>query len=1727
MALTAQQITALNIGLSANLNQLDARLATAAFRETLPLVGDNLGASVDAAAPATQHHKAIKAAVSAALDSLPAGSSEAQLQTALNTALGDLASVVVVDTGTNIEVRFQSSKAYNLGNIEVEGNLGMPGLGLEVTGAVVPTTAQYAESFTVGLKKGAASPYYFDATSENINVLVQVDGSNLANRPGDFSGLAAKISTTGSDTAFNGLFHLEVAGGQLTSSAASVGIIKGVTTLDASFDADIHVVTDVPGGVLPDIDSNVAVSWGFDDVVVNGKAANNANFGTKPEVTIASGLAIPSFVTDFLNPIFTKIKMVTDPIKPIVTMLAAPIPVITDLGIAQNFGALLGVGDQVAALQNIINIVDAGASLMDGSTIQMGSLALGADVRLANLTPEKLFASGLFTPGAGLASQSPELANFLSTAGGVFSMPILNPAEAGVFKLLMGLNTDLFYANLPEINVGVGFEQFVPIIGPLGARFSGALGLNVNLDFGFDSSGLNQYRNGGSISDIVNGFYIDDHKVGKKDQPEFTVSASIETAIELNLLLAKAGVGGGLFANIFFDINDKNNDGRIYLNEALQRIQEGNLLNLSGSVGAGLSAYVKIGFGPFSKTFRKNFASVELLSFGAPDPAASLPKLSHTEGGKLVLHVGEFAGLRDLGELEDSAEDTWGVGRNPNGTLEIVRTDSDFESVHNTVSWNGTIVVKGGNANPASINFAVNNRVEYTGGLDRISIFGGAGNDYMLGSNQGDVFEGGGGNDSLSGKGGADAISGGVGRDTLRGGLGDDTLDGGPGEDFIYGDEGFDKVTYRSASKGVEVHLGQSFKNKGDAKGDSLYGIEELEGSFYNDSLNGTDGPDYLSGSNGDDVLNGLGGNDTLEGGLGADHLFGGSGNDTAVYSFGVTVNLATGIGQFNDAAGDTLSNINNLLGGDPADTFIGNILGNVLNGGGGSDHLTGGGGKDTLIGGLGTDTLVGDGDDVISYEGASAAVTVNLETGITIEDAESVANAEGGTPDPAGSDSFSGISDVIGSYFGDNIFGDSNDNRIDPKLSRSEPGKEDFVDGGPGTDTLVVDYSLGDAPNGVPSDLTGVEIIVAGNVLTIHREYKGTDFDIILGQNLEILDFTGGRQDDVIVGLSGGDILRGGKGNDRLNGGSSGQDWLIGGDGDDRFEINDLGDTNGGNLADTVDGGAGIDTLEVDYTTRGLSVSNTRTEVKESNFDGSNPLFKVVYSGIEHLFIESGTGRDTLTGYEGNDFLSGGDNNDTILGGLGDDTLFGGEGDDVLSGERGENDYVLGGPGNDTIYGTTGSLFASGDEGNDTFKLFATSGITQSEILGGADVDKLEYTAASSTLLPLRMTATGPFAGTLKTLRGVNPIAVVEFSAIEETHITATKFNDILQGGDAEDAFFGGKGNDILDGNAGDDQLFGGEGNDTLIGGPGADFLVGGPGNDEYVVFNGDQNEDIGVVEGLNGGTDTVVSFDQQYRMPANVEILRLMGNAQDGYGDVGNDTIYGNDLANEIGGGEGNDYMAGGKGNDTYYVDAIKDVVRELGGGGLDTIFASVDYTLPVHVENLTLEATATRGIGNAVANVIVGNFQSNSLNGMAGDDTLVGGDVALGWRGLGERDALDGGPGADTFILQHQGESLYFDRGVDLEAGYAVVNLKLAEGDRLQLAGSAADYIIMPGAFGGPNGFVINTRAPADATIPRGIYLDADRDGTFTPGFDDLIAVIGRLPGNVDLADFADFV
>jgi len=256
-----------------------------------------------------------------------------------------------------------------------------------------------------------------------------------------------------------------------------------------------------------------------------------------------------------------------------------------------------------------------------------------------------------------------------------------------------------------------------------------------------------------------------------------------------------------------------------------------------------------------------------------------------------------------------------------------------------------------------------------------------------LGTAGDDVLTGGLGNDTLSGGAGNDILDGDWGGDVMEGGTGDDTYyvdnlddvikeftDQGNADkvvttiDYTLGGELEDLEIGQGAAHGTKG-LGNALNNrlKANDKGSELDGgdgSDDVQGGLGDDNLKGGKGNDHLKGGSGNDRVDAGEGDDEIVGGDGAgdDIYIGGSGIDTVIYTSAIstiTVNLANGTASGVDIDNDTLSGIENIVGGQAGDILIGDANANVIDGFTGDDILDGGLGNDTLLGGAGNDTYL------------------------------------------------------------------------------------------------------------------------------------------------------------------------------------------------------------------------------------------------------------------------------------------------------------------------------------------------------------------------------------------------------------------------------------------------------------------------------------------------------------------------------------------------------------------------------------------------------------------------------------------------------------------------------------------------------------------------------------------------------------------------------------------------
>jgi Ca2+-binding RTX toxin-like protein len=498
----------------------------------------------------------------------------------------------------------------------------------------------------------------------------------------------------------------------------------------------------------------------------------------------------------------------------------------------------------------------------------------------------------------------------------------------------------------------------------------------------------------------------------------------------------------------------------------------------------------------------------------------------------------------------------------------------------------------------------------------------------------------------------------------------------------------------------------------------------------------------------------------------------------------------------------------------------------------------------------------------------------------------------------------------------------------------------------------------------------------------------------IALGAPVPLATYVGSNDKAGLI-LNGADQLAGSSETDFLSG-FAGSDTLSGGAGDDFLAPGNGRGSGTPTLpqADSVDGGAGVDAVFLDYrgsaTPVSLSFTSQQTDGGQVLADGT------ILRNIENLQIFASKQNDTITGNSGNDLIAGNTGNDLLLGGGGNDTLAG---------------------------------FAPSDEGSSVV-------LERDTLDGGAGIDVASFGATGSTAALIfdfteAATGAGMVVGGLLTLRNIE---AVDF-----------------QGGSGNDSLTGGNGNDTLSGGSGLDTLRGGAGDDTLgvltfFANPiGTEVMDGGIGTDvaRLVLLTPSvlNFQNIGSSNGqsiaIGGGTfvtlqnieavDVAASGTGLYSgvltpfadvfnafvpfgpsaAQANIDggagndKLEGAGLNDTFNGGDGNDTLWGNEGDDVLEGGGGNDSLVGAIGNDTLSGGMGADSLS--GGAGIDTIaYAASPTGVSINLARRTGSGGDADGdtfdafenaMGSGFADMLVGSAGVNYLHGLDGNDILIG--------------------------------------------------------------------------------------------------------------------------------------
>lgn len=922
-------------------------------------------------------------------------------------------------------------------------------------------------------------------------------------------------------------------------------------------------------------------------------------------------------------------------------------------------------------------------------------------------------------------------------------------------------------------------------------------------------------------------------------------------------------------------------------------------------------------------------------------------------------------------------------------------------------------------------------------------VFGGEGDDFIYGNKNAERLLGNEGNDWLEtgtfdgapgdnfdeifardGVVGHDVFLGDGGFDEFIGEGGDDIMVGSPGRGKMAGMSGWDWMTYKDNTFGVDADLTRGIV------------FDEFPNPPVNGTLDAYESIEGVSGSKFNDILTG---SDTLA----ADRLpsaQGGSEGFTGSVATAQSIALVAGLQALLGAGVTSYSAGDILLGGD------------------GSDRITGRAGDDIIDGDKWLNVRIsvrqnadGTGPEIASHNSmttlaaAMFAGTYNPGQLVIVREILSTGDA---------------VADIDTAVFSDVSTNYSFSTTADGRLVVSHA----IEDGTDGTDTLsgIERLQFSDGTYG----------IIVG---TPFNDNGGTGVD-----DRPVLNGTGGNE--IIVGLAGSDILNGNGGNDVLIGGTDG----VSGTYADNFEPPNYTGNDGSASFTGGWTESGTETVPTSSSGGDIEINDQRLRFDENVSGGEQIQRSFNLMGATAATVTFTYEDDSLDdeGIDENVVVEAWNGTSwDVLGTLGSNTNSGtGTFSAQLSAahlradaavrfrtegdwEPGENFYVD----NFVVNFSRGDIL-NGGLGNDTYGFGLADGNDIITETGGTD----RITVAQGT-------AAVPLAG-ISAQRAANGNLILGFNgqtvtvvdefdntnaAVEFVNFSNNNYGGLVLSGDYAVSFdtnddddgdgideigpagadisslvIGTGGEDNLVGSGENDIIFGGSGNsdDTLTGDGGNDLLVGGGGDDNMSGNDGDDTYDVDdtgddVNENANEGIDTVMSA-VDYELSDNVENLILTGTSNnDGVGNALANVLTGNSGNNILDGEDGNDTLDGGAGNDTadfdgnsgnytFTLNALGQLVvtSNVGTDGADTLIgieslAFTDATLGLVVGTPGNDSALNGAAGAAGNQLVLGLAGNDTLNGGSGTDVLLGGDGTDTLNGGTGNDVLDGGLGADT--------------------------------------------------------------------------------------------------------------
>ena len=1498
-------------------------------------------------------------------------------------------------------------------------DFGIPNLDFDVH---TPVQVQFEWSVDLGFGVNFGESAYIDvADAEDIDLHLTVTLPG-GTHDGTYGFLPVKVTDPGSDTGARLNFDIDVQNGADASAEhlafSDLGSVIAVATLQGEHLASephstsLHLVTQAMPG-LPEMHADLIADWSLISTEVESLNGDAVAPGIHKLALEHIELDAGSIAEQLLGPLFDKVAGFIDPFMPVVDTLTAPIPILSDLAgepfTLLDLAGIFGEVDPrfIDAVADILDVISSINDFINAPVLKLADLVLYDDAAgISNFDPNdpgsKLSNINIDTLVSGLTldpsfDTTIDDNSFLSAVrdhalAEDLSVPILEKQREGI-KLFLDQNATLLQYELPPLEVNFDYLQVFPVFGPLAVSIEISFGFGVDLHaVGFDTYGYKRYAEGGFRNPglVFDGFFFKDSDETGTDAPEVKFEFGLVGAAELNLGIARAGVGGGIDATITFDWHDAIADDHVHLSEIAGAIAaEGNPLaafDVGGALTFELFAFIEF------LTFRQDIPiTPKATLFSFEDTSKRAPILaSVNDDGTLYLNMGPNAKDRLNGDTSDGNEE---FSLEYSGGDVLVWSDKlgvnhasaqKFSGVKHIIGLGGqgndviTLDKFDGSNITAEFDGGVgDDRIEYLNSTGSASvagarIIGGLGNDTLTGGDANDVIYGGEGNDIIKGGGGFDILFGDQGRladtlsppfissritssdgdDTIEGGAGDDVIFGGGGSDTLKGDGGNDiiigdggRFEYMTTGGHVDVASlrpaayvptpvttpvdPQVISDQIDAIYNAMTGTFQATdlGFGGNDKIFGGADNDMILGGSGDDVVQGEGGDDIILGGKGFDDLHGGD-------------------------------NADSIFGGDQADTIAGDAGADVISGGAGNDFIHGNAGNDVMKGDSGADVMFGDADDDqvfgqtepdILFGGIGNDLVVGgTGNDIMFGDDGLVAKIDPADGSTAKAIGIGNPALATGAFYDNDIrttdlivtdivAGDGND------IMSGDAG-DDLMLGGGGNDLMGGDVDPRLISAGSPTE-TSEDVLIGdgGKIVLDQRHFRS--IETVIGTA------TGAPFDDTIYGDNGNDYIFGGRGSDFLFGGhgkvvSGGVVGASRGATDVAASDNDIIVGDNGEM---LFAGASpvADNFGVLSRVRTTDLSNATGghEYAEGEL-GADVIFGGVNASVDVLF--GNAGNDVILGddgeldfdFDGTHDLSTLDLIRSYLDGLG--------GTDEISGSAGD-DVLVGGTGGDQMYGDDAAVSSGASDGEDIMLgdngdifLIGTIGRLKVQVAtmsAGTAVDRIMTT--DNVISGEGKGGADTMSGNARAdimLGGVNNAGIDTMygdRALPTGTTIANDANDIMLGDNGElDFTFGADtSRDTLDlirsyedGMGGTDVMSGNKGLDVVIGGSAGDVIYGDDAAASAAAY------DLGdLLLGDNADVFLVAQGgatgpDLKVVLGAAVMTIRTTDEEHPEYG--GSDTISGNAKG---------DIIAGGVKGDTLYGDrAAPNATTSINDGG-----------------------------------------------------------------------------------------------------------------------------------------------------------------------------------------------